>query len=300
MPDYQPAALERAAARRSRRVASETSADVDPRAHPLVRLQGHVGNASIARLIQRAGEEDELQMKRDPALLQRAGEEDELQMARDTSLVQRAAPEEELQLKHDPATIQREDEGGEAEDEELQMKRDPSLVQRAAPEEELQMKHDTPVAQRLDDQPLRRAAAAPVVGLEGGPVGTEIEGRVRASIGGGSELPTALRTTMESGFGHDFSGVRVHQDSESDALNRAMTAKAFTTGSDIFLRGDASPGDDRLMAHELTHIVQQSSGRSSAGGMSAGPADDPQEHEADRTAEAVLSAAAQRKSEETV
>jgi hypothetical protein len=256
MPDYQPAALERNAARHSRQAESTASSEVQPRPHALLRLQSRVGNASVARLIQRAGEEDELQMKHDPSLVQRAGEKDELQMKHDASLVRRADEEDELQMKH------------------------------------------APLVQRLDEQPLRRAASAPVVGLEGGPVGAEIEGRVKAQLGGGSQLPGALRTTMESGFGQDFSGVRVHQNSESDALNRSMTAKAFTTGSDIFLRGDASPADDRLMAHELTHVVQQSSGRSLGNGMSAGPADDPQEHEADRTAEAVLASTTQRKAEE--
>jgi uncharacterized protein DUF4157 len=67
---------------------------------------------------QRAGEEDELQMKRDT--VQRAEEEDELQMKRDT--VQRAEEEDELQMKRD--VVQREDEGGELEEEEVQMKRD--------------------------------------------------------------------------------------------------------------------------------------------------------------------------------
>jgi hypothetical protein len=236
-------------------------------------------------LLQRAGDEDELAMKHDAAALQREseggeGEDEELAMKHDPGALHRAAEEDELAMKHDPAALQRESEGGEGEEEELAMKHDPLL-------------------RSADDQPLRRAAAAPVVGLEGGPVGSDIEGRIRGKIGGGTALPASTRATMESGFGHDFSDVRVHQDGESDSLNRAMTAKAFTTGSDIFLRGDASPSDDHLMAHELTHVVQQSSGRSTGGQMSAGPANDPQEHEADRTAEAVLSRAAQRKTDET-
>jgi hypothetical protein len=66
---------------------------------------------------------------------------------------------------------------------------------------------------------------------------------------------------MEGAFGADFSGVRVHTDSKSDSLNRSVQAKAFTTGSDIFFRSGtyqpASSGGQELLAHELTHVVQQ-------------------------------------------
>src|SRR5690606_22525532 len=130
------------------------------------------------------------------------------------------------------------------------------------------------------------------------PVGPEISAQVDGARGAGTGLGSDLREKMEAGFGTDFSDVKVHQDSTSDTLNRQMTAKAFTTGNDIFLRSDASTSDEHLMAHELTHVVQQRSGvGSGAQGMTAGPADDPLEHEADATADAVLSGAAQRKLE---
>jgi hypothetical protein len=201
-------------------------------------------------------------------------------MKHDPSL-QRAAEEDELQMKHD-SSLQREDEGGEDEDQELQMKHDASL-QRAAEEDELQMKHDT----------------APRVGLEGGPVGGAIESQINSMRGHGSSVPDGIRAQMEEATGTDLSGVKVHQDKDSDTLNRQLTAKAFTTGNDIFLRSDASPGDSRLMGHELAHVVQQSTGRTAAtGGMSAGAANDPLEHEADQLADAVLSGTAQRHAEE--
>ena len=182
-------------------------------------------------------------------------------------MVQRhGAGEESLQMKHDPS-IQRE-EGAEAEEEELQMKHDP----------------------------------APRVGLEGGPVGPSIENQINGMRGAGSSVPDGIRTQMERATGADLSDVRVHQDKDSDTLNRQLTAKAFTTGKDIFLRSDASTGDSHLMGHELAHVVQQSSGRTSAGGngMAAGAANDPLEHEADQLAEAVLSGNAQRHAEEMV
>ena len=196
-------------------------------------------------------------------------------MKHDPALAQREAEEEELQMKHDPALAQRE-----AEEEELQMKHDPALAQREAEEEELQMKHD------------------PQIGLEGGPVGDDTANRIESKRGSGATLNDGVRTKMEGATGEGFGDVRVHRDAESDALNRSMTAKAFTTGSDIFLRQDQSPGDERLLAHELTHVVQQRSMSGGGGGMNVGAADDHHETEADAVADAVLSGSAQRKRDE--
>jgi hypothetical protein len=66
---------------------------------------------------------------------------------------------------------------------------------------------------------------------------------------------------MESRFGADFSGVRVHTGGEAAALNREVSAQAFTHGRDIFVgEGKYSPTSSdgqRLLAHELTHVIQQ-------------------------------------------
>jgi hypothetical protein len=57
--------------------------------------------------------------------------------------------------------------------------------------------------------------------------------------------------------GYDFSNVRIKTDSEAGNLNRALNARAFTLGSDIWLGRNESINDVKLMAHELTHVVQQ-------------------------------------------
>ena len=91
-------------------------------------------------------------------------------------------------------------------------------------------------------------------------------------------------------MGHDFSGVRVHTSAESDTLNQQLSAKAFTTGQDIFFKqGEYNPGSSsgkELIAHELTHVVQQSSGVVGGGGsgMTVRPAGDVYEQEADAVA----------------
>ncbi|MBA4181535.1 MAG: hypothetical protein C0506_13175, partial [Anaerolinea sp.] len=171
---------------------------------------------------------------------------------------------------------------------ELQAKHDPA-IQRAQEDDELQAMHSSAV---------QREGA---IGLEGGPVGDSMASQINSARGGGSSLDAGVRSQVEGALGADLGGVRVHQDSQADQLNRSMTAKAFTTGSDIFLRDDASASDTSLMAHELTHVVQQSSGSvgGAGGGMSVGAADDSHEHEADAVAQSITSGAAQRMGEES-
>ena len=76
---------------------------------------------------------------------------------------------------------------------------------------------------------------------------------------GGDKLDRSTKDFMESRFGHDFSDVRIHDDSKSQQLARSVNARAFTTGNDVFLGQNESVKDKRLMAHELTHVVQQDS-----------------------------------------
>jgi hypothetical protein len=89
-------------------------------------------------------------------------------------------------------------------------------------------------------------------------------GRINRARGGGQALDTSVQAKMGESMGADFSGVRVHTGSESHQLNEQLNAKAFTTGSDIFFRNGAyspqSSGGQELLAHELTHVVQQSTG----------------------------------------
>lgn len=78
----------------------------------------------------------------------------------------------------------------------------------------------------------------------------------------GQPLDPKTRTLMESGFRHDFGNVRVHTDNKAAASARAVNALAYTVGRDIvFGAGQFAPGvreTDELLAHELTHVVQQS------------------------------------------
>jgi len=79
--------------------------------------------------------------------------------------------------------------------------------------------------------------------------------------GGGYPLPETDRDFMERSFGIDFRDVRVHTDSNAVQLSRELNAEAFTHGRDIYLGtrryNPGTPSGKRLMAHELTHVVQQ-------------------------------------------
>ena len=88
---------------------------------------------------------------------------------------------------------------------------------------------------------------------------------VREVVGSpGQPLDSETRSDMEPRFGYDFSGVRVHTDESAAESARAVSAKAYTAGSHVvFGAGQHAPGSStgqRLMAHELTHVVQQASG----------------------------------------
>ena len=82
--------------------------------------------------------------------------------------------------------------------------------------------------------------------------------------GSGAPLAPHTRDHMEEAFGADFSGVRVHTGAASAAMSEQIGARAFTYGTDIhFNDGEFTPGTERgtrLLAHELTHVVQQNSG----------------------------------------
>lgn len=118
------------------------------------------------------------------------------------------------------------------------------LVQRQEDEEEIQTKS---LLQRQEDGSFE--------------AGSEIESRLAGQKGGGDPLPGDVRAFMEPRFGADFSDVRVHTGSEAVQMSQDLQAQAFTHGRDVYLgAGRYDPGSDagkRLLAHELTHVVQQ-------------------------------------------
>jgi hypothetical protein len=126
----------------------------------------------------------------------------------------------------------------------------------------------------------------------GGPatVDREVARAIGEQRGGGRELDTDARATLENAMGEDFSSVRIHDDAEADGLSDAVSAAAFTTGSDIFFRqGKYDPAGSegrKLLAHELTHVSQQR-GAPAASELTVSEPGDPSEVEASEVAEKV-------------
>lgn len=93
----------------------------------------------------------------------------------------------------------------------------------------------------------------------------DVEAAINALQGGGRPLPKSDLTFFEPFFDYDFSHVRLHTDTKSAQLASRMNARAFTRGNDIvFGGGQYGPGTDagnRLLAHELAHVVQQAGQR---------------------------------------
>ncbi|HMF48858.1 MAG TPA: DUF4157 domain-containing protein [Candidatus Saccharimonadales bacterium] len=121
---------------------------------------------------------------------------------------------------------------------------------------------------------------------------------VSAALGApGQPLHADTRKYMESRFGHDFSHVRIHADSGAADSARAVHALAYTVGRDVvFAPGQYAPNTAagrQLLAHELTHVLQQSaSSVSLQPRLELGAPNDQAESEADRIAARLTSAAA--------
>jgi hypothetical protein len=120
-------------------------------------------------------------------------------------------------------------------------------------------------------------------------------GRINSQRGGGQPLDVGVQQHMQAAMGYDFSTVRVHTSNEAASLSNQVQAKAFTTGSDIFFNEGAyqpaSSGGQELIAHELTHVVQQGSGMVDTGGsgMTVNAPGDAHEQQADAAARQAVS-----------
>lgn len=191
--------------------------------------------------VQRQGTEEETQAK-----LQRQGEEEEVQTQvqkqeeEETQTKLQKQEEEETQAK-----VQKQEE------EEMQTK-----LQKQE-EEEVQTKlqrqeEEEPTQTKLQRKEKTESVATP-----------EFENKIASTRSGGSPLPKEVRDEMEQKFGTSFKRVKIHADPISYALCEEISAQAFTRGNHIYFnRGKFQPGTREgrlLLAHELTHVVQQRS-----------------------------------------
>lgn len=162
-----------------------------------------------------------------------------------------------------PAVQAKADKG--KEDDKLQKKEQDELgstgekIQRRAVFESDEPQDQKPQVQRKPDVLMRKptgegASAAP----------SSVESSLNNSKGGGAPMEDKTKKNMESAFGADFSGVRIHNDSNAKKMSNDLGAQAFTHGNDIYFNdGKYSPessSGSHLLAHELTHTIQQGGG----------------------------------------
>ncbi len=170
--------------------------------------------------------------------------------------------------------------GPEEEEEPLQAKPlavqiTPLVQSQVAPEEEeeeepLQAKLAHGDMVRRQEEDLEEEEQKEAVQTKRGPgqaprVSAKVAAQIRPLKGGGQPLPLTIRNFFEPRFGADFSHVRVHTDARAAASARSVNAIALTVGRDVvFGVGQYAPDTEtgrRLLAHELTHVVQQREGQ---------------------------------------
>jgi len=155
--------------------------------------------------------------------------------------------------------------------------------QKTDPYQQLQRTAGNAAVQRMV---VQRASTAPAE------LDDETAQAIQRKKGGGQPVDSNLADRTEAVTGSELNDVRVHTDAEADQLSRKLNARAFTTGRDIFFREGAyaphTTEGDRLIAHELTHVVQQQSqGQTAVSPKRINDPNNTAEKEADRSAEKI-------------
>lgn len=131
------------------------------------------------------------------------------------------------------------------------------LIQNKGEEENLQKKKEEEKQAKDDEKQLQKSPSGDASPSDN----SNLESKLNSSKGGGSPLSGKVKTEMESGIGADFSNVRIHNDSNAVQMNKQLGAQAFATGNNIYFNeGKYNPNSKdgkHLLAHELTHTVQQ-------------------------------------------
>mgnify|MGYP001186452281 CR=1 FL=1 len=157
------------------------------------------------------------------------------------------------------------------------------------------------VKQRTDDRPmagilgLQRSAGNASVGQLLGDERSPVQDLLSSSAG--QPLDRETQALMQSRLGHDFSDVRVHADGQATESAKAVNAHAYTVGTNVVFQSDKySPSTEsgqKMLAHELTHVVQQKAGpvdgTPAPGGIRVSHPSDPFEQAAERNAEQAMS-----------
>ncbi|GAA0727942.1 hypothetical protein GCM10009430_36600 [Aquimarina litoralis] len=210
--------------------------------------------------IQKKGSEEEVQQKPLASTItpfvQRSMFKD-----RNEGTVQKMEEEEAVQQKEEEESVQKMEE-----EETVQQKEEEDAVQKMEEEETVQSKCDDceseeSVQKMEEEEPVQAKSNTNLVSSNSDK-DSSIESRLKNSKGKGNKMTGDTKNEMETGFGADFSNVNIHTDTNAVQLSQELGAQAFTHGNDVYFnKGKYNPDSKEgkhLLAHELTHTVQQS------------------------------------------
>lgn len=207
-----------------------------PAVHPLVRLQQTIGNQAVGRLIQ-------AQLK-----VEQPGDKFEQQADQMAEVVMRMS---ESQMKP-------------REEKDENLNRQPVKEEKEIREQPIE-ENEEKLQQQPEEENEEVSIATKQVPGHSPIVTTKLQAKINTLRGNGKPLSRSERSFFESRFHQDFSQVRIHNDSQASETARAITARAITVGRDIvFGAGEYEPhsaGGRQLLAHELTHTLQQKQGK---------------------------------------
>lgn len=151
-------------------------------------------------------------------------------------------------MEEEPAQAQEEEEAAQTQEEE-------EAAQTQEEEEAAQMEEEEEQAQTQEEEEAQAKAAVPTK------ASGIVESTIKSSKGSGSKMDPKTKAEMERGFGADFSKVKIHTGTKAEQMSSELGAQAFTHGNDIYFnKGKYDPESKKgkhLLAHELTHTIQQ-------------------------------------------
>ena len=203
-----------------------------------------VNKANTADVIQSMGIDEGVQQKPLASKITPLGKDLE---TKDAASLQKMEEEESVQTM---------------EEEEVQTMEEEESVQ-AMEEEEVQAMEEEESVQAMEEEEVQTMEEEEALQSKGSTVSsvpTPVESKLRKGSGG-QKMDSFTRAEMESGFGADFSQVNIHTDAEAEHMSKSLGAQAFTNGHDIYFnKGKYNPNTKQgkhLLAHELTHTIQQ-------------------------------------------
>ncbi|WP_440122732.1 eCIS core domain-containing protein [Tenacibaculum sp. Ill] len=228
--------------------------EADKAADQIVAKGKETSNSFFAPTVQKKNEEE---------IQKQESNEQEIQqkpLVDSISPVVQLKSENSLQKQEEDLQQKEEEDVQKSTEEEVQTKKETTespfageVIQQQA-EEDIQEKEEEEI-QEKEEKEIQQLQ------MSGGDDNSSLESNLSSSKGGGNSLPSGTKNEMESGFGANFSGVRVHNDSNAVQMNKELGSQAFTNGNDIYFNeGKYNPTSEsgkHLLAHELTHTIQQ-------------------------------------------